>query len=529
MTDTRALAPGTILNQRYEIVALVGQGGMSAVYRASDRRLPTAIWAVKEMWVDALGAHEPDEAADLFAREAALLGGLAHPALPRVGDFFSENGRQYLVMEFLEGETLEALVSRQGPVDVSRAVRWAAQLADALAYLHERPAPIVFRDVKPPNVMVTAAGAVKIIDFGIARIYAAGKQQDTVAFGTPGFAAPEQYGRAQSDARVDVYGLGATLHYLLTARDPAESVFQFSPPSTASQRVPPVVDDIVMRAVALEPDRRFATMRDMEAALQGALVSLTASTSPSSTATNVPALGPIDTMMPALGAVSVPPTPRPPADSPTTRPLPSAAIAPPATPPTSARLPLPSSAATPTFEVASLDFGRLRRGDTQRLNVRLLGEVEGVLVSDARRWMRVEPRRVAGCDPVAQVVVYTSSLKEGKSHHAVVTLRTKRGNVQLPVSVAIEPARVGLLSVLLAFALTAGSLVPLLGFVPAMLLAFQYFTCPLDERPALRPFALVTATFALCNAAVVAVAVLVARSVPQWLPWLHRFTGHALL
>lgn len=531
MTDSRVLAPGTLLADRYEIVARIGQGGMSAVYRASDRRLPTATWAVKEMWADALGPNERDEAAKLFQREATLLAGLAHPALPRVSDFFTENGRQYLVMEFLEGETLEALVTRQGPLDVARAVRWATQLADALAYLHERPDPIIFRDVKPPNVMATAAGAVKLIDFGIARIYTSGKPQDTVAFGTPGFAAPEQYGRAQSDPRADVYGLGATLHYLLTARDPAESVFQFAPPSTAQPSVPPVVDDIVMRAVALEPDRRFATMREMEAALQGVLVNPAAPSSPSSAAT----LGPTVTVTPALGAVSASPASRASDARSSTRPLPlpvpaataSPSPSPSATPPSVSPSAPVSGAGMPIFEVSCLEFGRLRRGDSQRLNVRLRGDVDGVLASDARRWMRVEPRRLEGRDPVVQVAVYTRPLKEGRTHHAVVTLRTKRGSVQLPVSVTIEPARVGLLSVMLALFLTAASLVPLLGFVAALLLAFQYFTCPLDERPALRPFALATVAFTICNGFVVALAVVLVRSVPHWVPWLQRFTGHA--
>ena len=499
MSDPRVLAPGTLLNQRYEIVALVGRGGMGAVYQASDRRLPTATWAIKEMWAERMDAHERDAAAAQFHREATLLAGLAHPTLPRVSDFFTENGRQYLVMEMLEGETLEARVMRDGPLDVDQALRWAARLADALAWLHERPAPVIFRDVKPPNVMVVRGGGVKLIDFGIARIYTSDKERDTVPFGTPGFAAPEQYGRAQSDPRVDVYGLGATLHYLLTARDPAETVFRFAPPSTIRGVVPAAVDDIVMRAVALEPEGRFSSMRAMEAALNAVIA--TSSSPPGASA-------------------SPPPLPAPPR---ATVPLP---------PPVHSHLAvaqsspaLSSSPALPAFDTPSIDFGRLRRGEMQRLNVRIQGDVDGSLTSSARRWLRVEPRRLKGRDPIVQIVVNSGPLKEGKEHHGLVTLRVRGGDAQLPVRVSIEPTRVSLLSVLLAALLTVGALVPLLGLLSALLFAFQYFSCPLDERPALRPFAIATVALALCNGVLVTLAVLVVRTAPQWVPWLHGGTS----
>lgn len=499
MPDPRLLAPGTLLAQRYEIASVVGRGGMSAVYRASDRRLPKAVWAIKEMWADALAPEDRDEAQRLFEREVTILAALSHPALPRVCDTFSENGKQYMVMEFLEGETLEAVVSRQGPIEVCRALRWAVRLADALAYLHERPEPVVFRDMKPPNVMIMANGDIKVIDFGIARFYSDGKHQDTVPFGTPGFAAPEQYGRAQSDPRVDVYGLGATLHYLLTARDPAETVFHFPPPSSLQAGVPPEVDALLGRALALEPADRFPRMREMQSALQHALAAVEAGLSapPVTSAPTVPlaAPPPIVPAMPVTAPAAAPGSVPRPSATPSTQPLTS----------------LSQGTSGPAFEQAALDFGTVRRGEVQRLNVRVLGEVDGALVSDSRRWLRCEPRRPRGRDPVIQVTVYTSSLREARTHHGLVTLRDKGGDLHLPVRVTLEPTRVSLLSVLLATVLALTTLVPAAGLGAALLFALQYFTCPLDERPALRPFAFVIAALALCNAVLVAGVVLFMR------------------
>jgi hypothetical protein len=466
------------------------------------------------MWADQLDPAEQIEARELFEREALLLAGLSHPALPHVADYFSENGRQYLVMELIEGETLDARILSQGPVEVGQALRWGLQLCDVLRYLHERPQPIIFRDVKPPNIMVNGNGAVKVIDFGIARIYAAGKAQDTVAFGTPGYAAPEQYGKAQSDPRVDIYGLGATLHFLLTGLDPADHPFRFDPPSRTRAAVPPDLDDLVLKAVAVEPDQRWASMREMEQALERL---------ESSPPTSGVGKGAKTAELPPL-----PPSPPDPlsAPGPVARPAPRGAAVPslPASSPGNGRslasLPPPSKVA-PRFETSSFAFGTVRRGETRRVNVRILGEVDGVLASSERRWLRAEPHRVRGRDPVVQLVAYSGPLREGREHHAIVTLKARGGQVQLPVTVEVAPSRVTLGSVLVAALLTAATLIPAIGLAAALLFAFQYFSCPLDERPALRPFALATGFFALCNALVVTVAVFALRMFPSWMHWLR--------
>lgn len=502
MADT-LLAPGAVLAQRYQIVDLVGRGGMGAVYRARDLRLPTATWAVKEMWAEQLAPEEQEEARTLFEREAHLLAGLTHPALPHVSDYFTESGRQYLVMEFIEGETLEARVERTGPIPVSDAIRWGVQIGDALAYLHERPEPVIFRDVKPGNVMIRPQGNLKIIDFGIARIYASGKSQDTVAFGTPGYAAPEQYGKMQSDARADVYGLGATLHFLLTGRDPSDNTFRFEPPSKFNPAVPAPLDAVIMRAVALDPEHRYATIREMMAALDSQF------SAPITARMNVPrpAGAPTAPLSDAFAPTLLSPPKAPP--SPVARP-----VAPGQAPPTQV-------VTAPAFEIPSLSFGRVRRGESRRMNVRIIGDTDGILISSQRKWLRAEPHKIRGRDPVAQLVVNSGSLREGRSHHAVVTLRTRGGLIQLPVSVDVEPCRLSLAGVLLAALLTAGSLIPAIGLIAACLLAVQYFSCPLDERPALRPFAMAASFFALCNAAFVTIAVFALRSMPGWLQWLE--------
>ncbi len=203
---TGTLPQQTVLQDRYVITGKLGQGGMGAVYRAGDRRLSTVSWAVKEMSESAItGPLERQQARDAFLHEAEMLAGLSHPNLPRVTDHFEQDGKAYLVMEFVPGETLLSYLQREGlPQPQARVFEWLRQLCNALEYLHSQDPPIIFRDLKPANIMLTPEGRIKLVDFGIARLFKPGQAKDTQAFGTVGYSAPEQYGRGQTDARSDV-------------------------------------------------------------------------------------------------------------------------------------------------------------------------------------------------------------------------------------------------------------------------------------------------------------------------------------
>jgi serine/threonine protein kinase len=234
-TLTGLLAPRNLLNRRYRIVGQAGKGGFGAVYKAEDLAFGGRSVAVKEMSQSGLSAAELAEATRAFKHEALLLAGLKHPNLPSIYDQFTENGRWYLVMDFIEGETLETVLERkaaasgQGSLPVERALNIAIQLCSVLDYLHTRQPPIIFRDLKPANVMLTANDHIYLIDFGIARHFKPGQAKDTAALGSTGYAAPEQYGKAQTTVQTDLYGLGATLHQMLTGDDPSDSPFHFAP------------------------------------------------------------------------------------------------------------------------------------------------------------------------------------------------------------------------------------------------------------------------------------------------------------
>ncbi|MEI2691331.1 MAG: serine/threonine-protein kinase [Anaerolineae bacterium] len=190
-----------------------------------------------------------------------MLACLNHPNLPKVSDYFTEHGKHYIVMEFVEGQTLEDYLSRRGgSVSEAEARGWAAQLCDVLGYLHRQQPPVIFRDLKPANVMLTPQGQLKLIDFGIARFFKAGKPGDTLVMGTPGYAAPEQHGQGQTDARSDVYSLGVLLHHLLTGYDPAATPFALPPVRQLNPQVSPAMAQVITRAIEVHPAQRFPTV-----------------------------------------------------------------------------------------------------------------------------------------------------------------------------------------------------------------------------------------------------------------------------
>src|SRR6266545_8357064 len=268
---TGTLPQQTVLQDRYVVMQKLGQGGMGAVYRAGDRRLSTINWAIKEMSQSAItGPLERQQARAAFLHEAEMLAALNHPNLPRVTDHFEQNGKAYLVMEYVQGETLLSFLMREGlPQPQPRVFEWARQLCDALDYLHTQSPPIIFRDLKPANIMLTPNGQVKLIDFGIARLFKPGQAKDTQAFGTIGYSAPEQYGKGQTDARSDVYSLGTLLHQLLTGYDPTSTPFRLPPAGQINPNLPQQLSDAIAAATNSEPDRRFASIAAFRLALFG--------------------------------------------------------------------------------------------------------------------------------------------------------------------------------------------------------------------------------------------------------------------
>jgi serine/threonine protein kinase/ABC-type branched-subunit amino acid transport system substrate-binding protein len=268
---TGALPSGYVLEGRYRVVDMIGKGGFGAVYKATDERFQSKrIVAIKEMSDAQLSPSEKTKALQDFRNEANLLVQLKHPNLPDVSDFFEEGGKAYLVMEFIEGKTLEVVQSeQQDPLDEHLVMGWAIQLCDVLHYLHTRPQPIIFRDMKPTNVMVTADGKIKLIDFGIARIFKTAGRKDTTLLGSHGYAPLEQYGQGQSDPRSDIYALGATLYDLLTKHVPVDAPVRqvnptlFSLPRQLNPKISPVVEAIILKAMAKEPSNRYQTAEDM--------------------------------------------------------------------------------------------------------------------------------------------------------------------------------------------------------------------------------------------------------------------------
>jgi serine/threonine protein kinase len=258
---------GDILNDRYVIRDILGEGGMSCVYLASDTRLSGKLWAVKEM----TPSGTPEEQAEMktqFAREAEILCRLDHPNLPKVADYFQEADRSCLVMEYVQGETLfDILDKTRGFIPEETLRDWGVQLCEALEYLHSQDPPIIYRDIKPKNIILTPEDKIKLIDFGIARLFDLHKVSDTIIIGTPGFASPEQYGRGQTDQRSDVYSLGATLYNLATRLDPSDKPFCFSVPSTINPELSNAFDNAILKALNLKPRDRFPTASAFREAL----------------------------------------------------------------------------------------------------------------------------------------------------------------------------------------------------------------------------------------------------------------------
>jgi serine/threonine protein kinase len=265
------LEPGVTLQERYLILGLQGSGGMSSVYKARDLHFPnvTKTAAVKEMINMATDPSMQEMVVRNFEREADLLATLSHPAIPRIYDYFTEGSSSYLVMEFIEGSDLEAMLKDSDDfLPEDQVVQWSIELCDVLSYLHaHKPQPVMFRDVKPSNIMVDHHGHIRLIDFGIARIFQPGQKGTMI--GTDGYAPPEQY-RGEASPAGDLYALGATLHHLLTLRDPrAEPPFSFAerPIREINAKVSTELESVIEAALAYDPKDRFTSAGSMKSAL----------------------------------------------------------------------------------------------------------------------------------------------------------------------------------------------------------------------------------------------------------------------
>ncbi len=269
---TGPLIPSYLLHSRYSIVSQVGTGGFGAVYQAKDTLFSHRLVAIKEMNQDGLSPQELAEATTAFEREALLLSDLTHPNLPRIHDYFSEHGRSYVVMDYIAGDTLEDYLDKvvqRLPLEMMLEI--GIQLSTVLDYLHTHQPPIIFRDVKPANIMRTADNHVYLIDFGIARHFKPGKAKDTIPLGSKGYAAPEQYGKAQTTPQTDIYGLGATLHELLTGDDPSLSLFHFEPVRASKRKVLPItsqLNTLLEQMLEMDMSKRPASMAIVKQELQ---------------------------------------------------------------------------------------------------------------------------------------------------------------------------------------------------------------------------------------------------------------------
>jgi Protein kinase domain len=255
------LEAGTVLQRRYVIQRLIGGGGMGMVYLAHDQRLSNRPCALKEMVDHFIDPQQRIEANDYFAREADTLAQLKHPAIPAISDRFDDQNRHYLVMEYVEGRNLEEEIAvRGGPLPEGLVIDVARQLCDVLGYLHGLVPPVVYRDMKPSNVMLTEKGRVVLVDFGIARLFKAARKGTMI--GTLGFAPPEQY-QGIADPRSDIYSLGATLHYIVTGRDPEKfPPFSFPPVRELRPDISSNLAGAIDRALAYEMDGRPATVQE---------------------------------------------------------------------------------------------------------------------------------------------------------------------------------------------------------------------------------------------------------------------------
>lgn len=244
---------GTVLEGKYKIIDQIGKGGMSTVYLAMDTRLNKQ-WAVKEISRTGFGKNN-EEIVNEVPPDAEMMKKLDHPAIPTIVDIIDrkENNFIYVVMDYVEGESLDKVIDEYGAQSQELVIEWAKQICDAFSYIHSQKPPIIYRDMKPANIMLKPDGNIKIIDFGIAREYKEQNSADTTALGTRGYASPEHFG-GRTDARSDIFTLGMTMHHLLTGVDPRSPEYEYAPIRQWNPELSDGLERIIDKCVS--PDRK---------------------------------------------------------------------------------------------------------------------------------------------------------------------------------------------------------------------------------------------------------------------------------
>ncbi len=258
---------GEIIDGKYEVLREVGRGGMSVVYLAMDKRLNKQ-WAIKEFRKDKDDVSK-QVALKALLDEANLMKKLDHPTLPRIVDIIDNHQTVYVIMDYIEGESLNKVLDAYGAQPQEAVIEWAKQLSEVLDYLHTQNPPVIYRDMKPANIMLKPDGTVRLIDFGIAREYKEGKDGDTEAIGTRGYAAPEQFGgKGQTDARTDIYSLGVTLYHLVTGKNPAEPPYEIYPIRHWNPSFSSGLEWLIQKCTQLNPSDRYQSCAEVTYVLE---------------------------------------------------------------------------------------------------------------------------------------------------------------------------------------------------------------------------------------------------------------------
>lgn len=257
---------GSIIDGKYKILNKIGQGGMSIVYLAMNERANKQ-WAIKEVRKD--GVKDYEVVKQGLIAETDILKRLNHPNLPSIIDVIDREDTFLIVMDYIEGRTLDYWLKKEGAQPQERVVEWARQICDVLAYLHSRKPPIIYRDLKPANVMLKPDGQIEIIDFGTAREFKETSIEDTSCLGTQGYAAPEQYGgHGQTDARTDIYTLGATMYHLLTGHNPSLPPYEMYPIRQWNPSLSSGLEQIVIKCTQRNPADRYQSCAELMYALE---------------------------------------------------------------------------------------------------------------------------------------------------------------------------------------------------------------------------------------------------------------------
>jgi Serine/threonine protein kinase len=250
---------GYILDDKYEVVKTLGQGGMSTVYLCKNTRLGN-FWAIKEVKKELKGQID-------FLAEPNILKNLSHSGIPRVVDIFYREDNLYIVEDYIEGETLQDYINKNSFIDSKEISQITLSICDIIEYLHSCNPPIIYRDLKPSNIMITPKGKVVLIDFGISRVYKQGGDKDTIYMGSKGYAAPEQYGRGQTCTQTDIYGIGAVM-YFMTMRKAPTALLEPLKDKSYSSEVNIELKKIIQKAVQIDIESRYSSVNEMKEELR---------------------------------------------------------------------------------------------------------------------------------------------------------------------------------------------------------------------------------------------------------------------